>query len=152
MGVPARNWAWATALLLCACEGDLGSDLGPNPDTWYPDLPPAADTSVTGPEAAADLPATADAQQGQDQSSTPVDSGPTPDAPRPCASWSNWTCQTDAVYLCKATCTVGGQTLGLNCVSSGNCVCGVSVSPCGPYAYTQPCDACKAAVQQGCCD
>ena len=91
---------------------------------------------------------------------TPAEAGGKPDqsnvdkgnVPGPCASWSNWTCQGDPLYLCKASCQQGGQTLALTCVSSGACVCGISVVTCGPYTYAKPCDACKAAVLAGCCD
>jgi hypothetical protein len=68
-----------------------------------------------------------------------------------CDDWSNWTCAADPVLLCKASCQSGGKTYSLSCTSAGTCVCGVSMVPCGPYSYTQPCDACKQAATGGCC-
>lgn len=70
----------------------------------------------------------------------------------PCTSWSDWTCQEHAYLLCEASCNKGGVSLGLSCIKSGSCVCGLSRGPCGTFPITSTaCDTCKQAVEQGCC-
>lgn len=149
-----RGLSWACALLLLgACQGDIETDGGGgDPDTWQPDAPLPADIAPVGDGAPVDL---AHDHKLVGEGGGPGDQGPKGDGspPGPCADWSKWTCQPDATYLCKATCQQGGQSLTLTCITAGTCVCGlVGISPCGPYTYTKPCDACKAAVVDGCCD
>ena len=69
-----------------------------------------------------------------------------------CSEWSEWTCQEIPVMLCKATCATSSKTYSLSCLKKGGCVCGFSTGLCGPYAYKQPCDACREAFEKGCCE
>jgi len=133
---------WVGMALLCACQGDIEDTADAATDLWV-----IGDSTVDATPVG-DAPKVADVGPPAD-SGPAVDKGPVADAPGPCAAWSAWTCTTDPVYLCKATCSTGLQ---LSCVSSGQCVCGVSVAPCGPFTAASPCDACKQAVEQGCCD
>jgi hypothetical protein len=91
----------------------------------------------------------------QDGPQTPSDGAPTPadsgTLDPPCNSWSAWTCAPDQKFLCKASCTAAAKQYLLTCTSTGHCVCGVAGAPCGPYTYTQPCDACKQAMEDNCC-
>lgn len=132
------------ALLAGACQGEMDSahDTVPVGDTVPADMPPAPSDGALDQALAGDEGSTGDGV---------TDKSPANEGHGPCDSWSAWTCQTDPVYLCKASCKYGNQELKLNCVSSGNCVCGVSISPCGPFTAASPCDACKQAVEQGCC-
>lgn len=144
-----RRWLVLVCLLAAACEGDIdsGSDGPGRTDLYvYPD------TTVADTSPATDLPGvTVDGPKGDGPVGPPGDTGPGSDALGPCASWANWTCQTDAVYLCKASCQVGGQTLMLSCLNSGHCACGISTGPCGQFTGAQPCDTCQQALQNGCC-
>jgi hypothetical protein len=85
----------------------------------------------------------------------PANVPPEPDAALPykdCSKWSAWTCQEIPVMLCKATCATPTKTYSVSCLKKGGCVCGLSTGLCGPYSYAQPCDACRKAFEQGCCE
>ncbi len=48
---------------------------------------------------------------------------------------------------------LGHQALGLSCIKSGACLCGLSRGSCGTFTVTgTPCDTCKQAVEQSCCE
>ena len=76
---------------------------------------------------------------------------PAPTAAADCSKWSAWTCQEIPVVLCKATCAASTVTYSLSCLKKGGCACGTSTGLCGPYSYSQPCDACRQAFENGCC-
>lgn len=140
---------------LLGCAGEVAKPDGPvAADTLYvpPDLIPYSDYHkpvdqfVVPPDGTVTPP---------DGTVTPSDGPPTPAdsgalAP-PCNAWSAWTCATDQILLCKASCTTAAKQYALSCTSTGHCVCGVAGSPCGPYTYSQPCDACKQAMEGDCC-
>jgi hypothetical protein len=141
------TWGAALLILTClSCAGEMASpDSGPTDTRYYHDLTapdaPKTDQGMgddadggAGPDAAGDA-------TGQDTASLGT-----------CAGWSAWTCKTDPVYLCKASCkTPGGKQYLLSCTTTGHCVCGIATTPCGPYTFTAACDACRQAVEKGCC-
>jgi len=141
----------ASLLLLGACEGKLDkNDAGGLQPDWgsYPDFgtadAPAGDAPVAG-----DVGGTKEAAAGD---SAVVEGGGNKQDGGPvgvCAKWSGWSCAATSPYLCKASCQTGSKKYVLTCLSTGHCVCGIAGGACGPFAFTQPCDACKQAIS--CC-
>jgi len=121
-------------LAVLGCPGDRGATKDatpPSSDTAIADTRPAASDGVT-----------------RDGTGAGKEASPG----KPCASWADWTCKEGAVNLCEATCTKGGP-LQLSCIKGGACLCGLSLGPCGTFSVTaNPCDTCKQAVEQSCCD
>jgi len=149
LGALCQGGLCLVAVWSCAGEVETETDAPlPVVDMWQP---PPADLLPTdsGPAAEvgpADLTAV---DQGPPTDGAPVN--PDIGSLGACDNWSAWTCAPDSVLLCKASCQNGGKTYALSCTSTGHCVCGLSGSPCGPYTYAQPCDACKQAATGGCC-
>jgi hypothetical protein len=128
------------ALAVCGCPGGLGDK---QDSAWAP-FDMAISDGRAGEKIAKD--STASDRTASDRTR---DTKPVP----PCTSWSDWTCQEHAYLQCEASCNKGGTTLGLSCIKSGSCVCGLSRGPCGTFPITSTaCDTCKQAVEQGCCE
>ena len=126
---------------LAGCAGDVVS--GPDGQAGTVDLWTGGESLAAGdpttPQPRTDLspgPTAADAAVSFDE----------------CSKWSAWTCQEIPAMLCKATCATATKTYSLSCLKKGGCVCEFSTGLCGPYSYTQPCDACRQALEKGCCE
>lgn len=139
----ALGWLALIALVQGGCAGDQPALDGPATDRFAWDVTAPPDQGPVGDAAVARDAPPADAR--------PADRGPATEGggPDPCAAWSAWTCELDPVLLCRATCAAGPQHL--SCINSGACVCGVSTGPCGTFTAGEPCDACRQAVEAGCC-
>ena len=127
------RWSWPPVLLvLLACPGDRGSK----------------DTAITYPDLAF-----SDTRAGDIAIRDGTSSGKEAAPGQPCTSWADWTCKEGVVNLCEATCAKGGTSMGLSCIKSGSCLCGLSLGSCGTFTVTgTPCDTCKQAVEQKCCE
>lgn len=130
-----RHWLICGLLVFCgACSGDAGGPPTPNPDTsvfLFDQSVLPLDQQLTP----------------NDQSTTPNEGGA--DAPKACASWSEWSCKEERDLLCSATC---GTAL-ISCTNGGVCQCGVvSTGPCeGVFSGSSPCEVCQNALAGGCC-
>ena len=134
--VRALRWSGpVVALAILGCPGDRGTKDAAPP---IPDIVMMTDTRPPASDAGPRDAKTAGKEAAPGQ---------------PCASWADWTCTEDAVDLCKAACTKGGTPLGLSCIKSGSCLCGLSLGSCGTFTVAgSPCDTCKQAVEQSCCE
>jgi len=125
-----------TSPLSCAGEVETGKDSTPTPDS-----PGQTDTAPADGRRAEGI-----AGEGVSPADSLGDG-----SLGACDPWSAWTCAADTNLLCKATCQTGSKQYAIGCTSTGHCVCGVASTPCGPYSYTSPCDACQQAALGGCC-